>query len=182
MKAIGIIGTIGAGKDTVAEYIAKKYGFSVVSYRDIVREVVENEGLEPNRENMQAVARKYRDKYGEHVFADMALEKAKKIKGNILLKEMRTLGDIEVPKMHFSKNLIIIAVDAKPDIRFRRLRSRGRRGDPKDFKEFLKHEQTEKNFGYYDGMRLADFRVENNETLKELYKKVDNIMKKIEKS
>ena len=38
MKVIGFAGTNGAGKDTVADYVAKKYGYKKITMGDIIRE------------------------------------------------------------------------------------------------------------------------------------------------
>src|SRR3989344_5307880 len=179
MKVVGIVGPIGSGKDTIAEYIAKKYKFTSISYRDIVKEITEKEGLEPNRENMQKVARVHRDIYGEDVFANLVLKKAINAKGNILLKEMRTVGDVEIPKRYFVKSIVIIHVDAKPETRFKRMSKRARLGDPKDLQEFIKNEETEKKFGYYDSFKFADFRIETDGSMEDLQQKIDETMEEV---
>ena len=52
MKVIGLMGTIGAGKGTVADYLMGRYGFKSITMGDLVREEAEKVGLEKNRENL----------------------------------------------------------------------------------------------------------------------------------
>lgn len=45
MKVICIAGLIGSGKDTAAGYIAKKYGYHVIDYANILREICREEEI-----------------------------------------------------------------------------------------------------------------------------------------
>jgi dephospho-CoA kinase len=178
MKVIGTIGLIGSGKDTVAQYIARRYGYTIISMRDLVKEVTEKEGLEPTRENLQTISEKYRKTYGMDYFARLATEKASGIGAKkVLISEMRKPEDITVPKARFGKDIMIILIEADPEIRFERLRKRGRLGDPKTFEQFQRQEKREYELYFSKSLHLAEYRIENNGTLEELYNKIDSLLK-----
>lgn len=180
MIVIGIVGLIGAGKDTLAKYIEEKYGYISISYSELVHEKVKEEGLEPTRENLQMIAKKYREKYGMDYFAKLAVEKANNLGyDKIILKELRRKEDVEYPKSVF-KNFYIIEVFANKKLRFKRIKKRASIKDPKTWKEFLDQERKEKELGFHEALKYADFRISNNGNLKEFYNKIDEIMKKID--
>lgn len=178
MKVIGIVGLIGAGKDTAADYIEKKYGYQIISFRDLVKEVTEKAGLEPNRENLQLTGKKYRKKYGSDYFSQLAVKKAKAFEKSIL-KEMRTKEDVELPKKVFGKSMTVINIGADKKNRFERLKKRARLGDPKSIEEFEKQEKKEADLGYTNAIDFADITIQNNSTFSDLYKKIDEAMKGI---
>lgn len=175
MKVIGIVGLIGAGKDTAAYYIAEKYGYHIISFRDLVKEVTEKEGLEPNRENLQMTGKKYREKYGKEYFSKLAVEKTRSFEKSIL-KEMRTKEDVELPKKVFGKSMTVINVEADKKISFERLKKRARLGDPKNMEEFEKQGKKEVDLGYTNAIDFADITIKNNGTFDDLYKKIDKVM------
>lgn len=181
MKVIGIVGLIGAGKDTAADYIAKKYGYHIISFRDLVNEVTEKEGLEPNRENLQMTGKKYREKYGKEYFSKLAVEKAKSVEKSIL-KEMRTKEDVELPKKVFGKSMVVINIGADKKNRFERLKKRARIGDPKNMEEFEKQEEKEVDLGYTKAIDFADITIKNNGTFDNLYKRIHEVMKSLSKA
>ncbi len=180
VSVIGLVGPIGSGKDTAADYIAGKYGYTIFSFRDAVAEATEKEGLEPDRENMQKVSREMRDKLGENVFAKMVLEKITAAKcEKALVKEMRTAGDIRVIKGHFGTGMKIIKVVAPENARFERMRARQRPGDPASIEEFRQQEKREEELGYMKAFNFTDFIVFNNGTKEELYAQIDAVMEKL---
>jgi len=180
MKVIGIVGLIGAGKDTAAKYIETKYGYKPISYSELVHEKVKEENLEPTRENLQMIAKKYRERYGFDYFARLAVEKALSSgEEKIILKELRRKEDVEFPKSVF-KNFYVIEIYANKKIRFERLLKRKSQKDPKTWEEFLMQEENEKKLGFHEALKYADFRVENNGSLEELFSNLDKVMKIIE--
>jgi len=177
-SVIGVVGPIGAGKDTVADYISSNYGYAIVSFRDIVREETEKAGLEPTRENLQKIGGGYREKYGKDYWARKVLEKAKKLE-KAVIKEMRTFEDVKVQKGYFKDKMTVILVDTDGETRFERLKKRARLSDPQTFEEFRKQEDKEKELRFTDSFAMADITIENNGALDDLYKKIGTVMKKI---
>ena len=49
---IGLTGSYCSGKDTVADYLVNKKGFSHISLSDIIRQELQKAGIEPTRENL----------------------------------------------------------------------------------------------------------------------------------
>ena len=181
VSVIGIVGPIGSGKDTAADYIAEKYGYRIFSFRDAVREEVEKRGLEQNRENMQKVSREMRDTKGEDVFSRMILNKIIETKcGKAIVKEIRTSGDLKPIRDHFRGSMKIIKVTATEKIRYERMKERSRTGDPFSLEEFQQQEQREEELGYTKAFNFCDFVIPNNGTKEELYKKIDEIMSRLQ--
>lgn len=183
VKIIGIVGLVGAGKDTAASYLKNKYNYEIISYSDLVHEKVKEENLVPTRENLQKIAKKYRELYGMDYFARLAVEKAVKALATghekIILKELRKKEDVEYPKKYF-KNFYVIEIYADQKIRFERLKKRKSSKDPATWEEFLKQEENEKLLGFHEALQYADFIINNNGSLEELYSNLDEIVKRIE--
>jgi len=180
---IGITGTYAAGKDTVADYLKTK-GFAYYSCSDIIREACREAGQETNRENLINMGNHLRKKYGNGYLAQEILKKIKKNK-----KEKALVVSIrhpeEVKRLKENSSFFLITVDAPLMVRFRRTRLRkGRPEDRDSFEEFKKHEEEEKK-GKGSGQQLdqvnkmADYKITNNGTLEELYKKIDKVLEKI---
>lgn len=176
-KILGIVGRIGTGKDTVADYVAKKYGYAVVAFRDAVKDATEREGLALTRENMQLVGKKYRASHGEDFFTNVIAEKAEKAGGKVIIKEMRTDGDVLPLKKRFGRAMKVIRVDADAEKRFVRMLARGRTGDPQTREEFEKQEKREEELGFTAALNHAAITMDNNGTLGELYEKIDKLLK-----
>lgn len=177
MKIICITGLIGSGKDEVAKYISEKYGYEIIDYANILREIVRNEGLEVTRENLQNT----RLKYGNTFLAEIAIKKIKEAgKNKIILTPMRRSEDYLIPKKEFGSEMKMILVDVPANIRFKRLSKRGRENDPKDFTTFKKQEKREfEIFNFKKTFSYADFKLNNAGNMKDSQIKVDRIMKKI---
>jgi len=180
MRVIGLFGLIGSGKDTVSDYLRDKYGYNIIIMGDIVRELCTQRGLEPNRDNLILVQREQVEKYGITWFSE---EVVRRIRANkwqkAVIGGMRRPEDAEVPKRAFGKDMILVEVDADPRLRFARMKSRARIGDPKTLEEFLHQEELDKKAFNFEKLKTyIDYTVTNNDTLEQLYAQVDALLKK----
>jgi len=176
---IGIAGKLSSGKDTVSEMLEKK-GFAHISLSDMLREIVLAKGEDISTENLTKHGNLIRRERGEGYLAKMAL---KKIKGDTIISSIRQPG--EVKALHARKDFYLIAVDAKPEIRWQRLRKRQRPGDPETPEQMLSIERRQMKSGGSTDMQIdvvmsmADFKVDNNGSLDDLKKQVDEVLAKI---
>jgi len=179
-KIICIAGLIGSGKDEAAKYIEEKYGYHVIDYANILREICRRDGLEVTRENLQNT----RVKYGNTFLAEIAIKKIQECgKDRIILTPMRRSEDFAIPKKEFGHAMKMIVVQAPQETRFERLKSRGRENDPKDFLTFQRQERREfEIFNFDRTFSMADYEVDNSGTLEELHSQIDDIMASIEGS
>ena len=173
---IAIAGLIGSGKDEVAGYISRKYGYHVIDYAGILRGICRDEGLEVTRDNMQNL----RLKYGNTFLAEAVVKKAKESgKKNIILTPIRRSEDFTIPEKEFP-GIRMILVEAPERVRFERLKARNRENDPKDFAEFQRQESRE--FLIYDfdkTFSYAKYNIINNGSVEELHSSIDKIMEEM---
>jgi len=143
MKIIGLAGTNGSGKDTVAKILAENYGYFVVSASEMLEEELKNHGLPFERENKRKIGGEWRKQLGLSAIVDKAVEQAKKAgKDKLVVGSLRNPG--EADKVH-ELGGIMVWVDADPKVRYQRIKSanRGRVEDDKTFEQFLREEQDE---------------------------------------
>lgn len=145
MKIIGISGTNGAGKDTLADWLADQ-GWLFVSGSDILREELKKRGLSIERENLRNLSAEWRREFGLGVLIDRAVSEYERLsqkndfKG-LVISSIRNPG--EADRVHELGGQIIW-IDADPKIRYARIveRMRGTE-DKKTFEQFLTEEQAE---------------------------------------
>lgn len=176
---IGLTGKNAGGKGIVAEYL-KKRSFYYFSLSDVIREEIEKRGKEITRELLIRVGNELRTKYGASILAERVLSKLENDK-NYVIDSIRHPKEIEVLRKDGSCKLLNI--DASEEIRFQRIKKRGRENDPKTFEDFLLFEEKE-SFNREEVKQqvekcqvMADFTIINDGSLEELYEKVNRIVK-----
>ena len=183
MIIIGITGTNGAGKGTVVEYLINNKGFVHFSARAFLVEEIEKRGLENNRENMVAVANDLRGKYGPSVVADELFKRAMETGNNCIIESLRTVGEIE--SLRSKGNFTLLAVDADPKIRYKRISKRASTTDDVSLEKFLADEAKEMESTNPNKQNLkkciemADFVINNDGSVEELNQKIEEILKVI---
>lgn len=180
-QVIGLLADIGAGKTIAARYFSKKYKYKRHTISNYIRVEARKLKKKPTRKNLQDISRKLRNKYGQDYFIRKLLEdiKEKEIE-RIVIDGLRLPSDIKLCKKKFRGKIKIILIRAKPEIRFKRLKKRGRPGAPASLKEFKEQEKREwKEFKFKEAFKLADYTIHNNGKIGELYQKIDKIMSKI---
>ena len=184
MVIIGITGTIGAGKGTVVEYLVDKKRFNHFSARAFLMEEIGRRGLENNRDNMVAVANELREKNSPSFVADELFKRALESGKDCVLESLRTVGEIE--SLRKKGNFNLLAIDADPKVRYRRILGRSSTTDNIGFEKFLADEEREMASDDLNKQNLskciemADFKIENNGTIEELNSKLEEILKIIQ--
>lgn len=182
MKIVGLAGTNGSGKDTVAQILAEDYGFFVVSATEMLEDELKKRGLVFERENKRKVGNEWRERYGLSAIVDKAIEQAKANDvDKLVVGSLRHPAEAEKVK---ELNGVVVWVDAEPKVRYDRLQSnnRGRVEDNKTFEQFLQEEQDEMhgNESELSGSgvkKLSDIFVENNGTRQELVEQIKSQLK-----
>ncbi len=175
---IGLTGTIASGKSTVAE-ILKKKGFEHFTYSDILRIEAKKRGIEQMRENLQKLGTEIKQQKGNGILSKLILENAKS--KNVIADGIRTVD--EIIELKKAKNSIVIGIDAPQKMRFERLMSRARSGDPMTFEKFVEIDNNE-NLGVRKGQEInnclnhVDYLIINDSSVEELGNKLDKIIRK----
>lgn len=175
-EIIGISGTNGAGKDTFAIVRREQEGAEYVSLSDILRRELALLQIPPERENLMALSRRWREESGDHgILAVRTIEKYLGDKAARLIVSGLSICSVRHPeearRIHEAGGKIVW-IDADPELRYKRIRigNRNRIDDQKSFKEFMNEEQREVNpvspspasVNLGAVACLADVRIENN--------------------
>jgi dephospho-CoA kinase len=180
MKIIlGLTGEIASGKETVAKYLAEKYGSSSYRFSGILRDVAKRIHLEENRENLQKISTMFREYFGSDILAKTIYLNVKNDKHEIVaINGVRRFEDVEFLKKLPEFKLIYIETDLEK--RYERLVKRRENADDatKTFEDFKKDLEREAESEIKALRDKADVVVENNGTREELYAQVDKIINK----
>ncbi|MBN2459457.1 AAA family ATPase [Candidatus Woesearchaeota archaeon] len=175
---IGLTSLNGAGKTTAAEYLVQK-GFIFYSLSDVIREEIKGRNLEITRDRLRETGNELRAKFGNSVLADRVMEKLEEGK-NYVIDSIRHPAEIESLKKR--KDFSMIFIDASIETRFERVIERQRESDPMTLKDFKKEEELElkgkdsANQQLLECKELADFVIENETSIDELYRKIDSLL------
>ena len=175
-KVVGIVGTIGSGKGTIANFL-KRYGYGWINMGNLVRAEAKKRKIKITRKNLHNLQLRLR-KNNPYYFIDKVVEKIKKSKKEKWVVDgLRNPEDAKRLKEVF--RALIIFVDAPIEIRWKRIRKRGRGKERKiSLEDFIKIEKEENRIFRFDiTKRYADVKIINDSTKEELYRKVKNIIK-----
>ncbi|AKM82566.1 TPA: hypothetical protein DD449_01500 [Candidatus Berkelbacteria bacterium] len=178
---LGISGTFGGGKDTIAEYLIEK-DFQHISCSDILREEARRRGLTVERENLRILGNEFLKKIGPGALAKKAVKE--KTKKNLALSSVRQPGEVDY--LHTIEDFKLIFVDAPIELRFERMKKRSE-NDPEKIEEQqmsledLKHREDLEMSGKSSQVlsyckENADYLIDNSKTKEDLYKTIDKII------
>lgn len=171
-KLIGLTGTNGSGKGEAAAYLGKK-GYSYFSLSDVIRDALRKNGKEDSRDNLIEKGNELRKKYGPDILARMVL---KRVKGKAVIDSIRNPSEVEY--LRKKKKFILLAIDAPVELRYERVKQRGRQESVSTLEEFIKKEKeemtdSEKGQQLHSCMKMADFVITNDGTLEDFYLKLE---------
>jgi dephospho-CoA kinase len=179
---IGIIGTLGAGKGTVAEYLTKKHGFVYFSVRNFLAQEVLKQGKMVNRDTLTVVGNELRIAHGSGYITEQLMSQALSVKNsNVVIESIRSTGEAQFLKSH---GAMLWAVDADIKIRYARIVKRASETDGITFEKFQEQEEREMHGSDPSSQNLAavrdmaDLVIQNDSTQDALYQQVEAALQK----
>ncbi len=184
-KIIGITGTLGSGKGTIVDYLVEHKGFKHYSVRKFLIQEIEKRGLPNNRDSMVLVADDLRATHAPSYIVEELYKQAVAQDKPAIIESVRAIG--EVNKLKEKKGFYLFAIDARPEIRYKRITARKSSSDNVSYDEFMANEKREMtnidpNKGnIFACMQNANYSFENSGTLQELEQQISSTMNTIEK-
>ncbi len=174
-RLIGLTGTNGSGKGEAAAYLKKK-GYAYFSLSDVIRDALRKDGIEDTRDNLIEKGNELRKKYGPAILARMAMER---VEGKAVIDSIRNPSEVEYLRQR--KEFILLAIEAPVELRYERVKRRGRQESASTLEEFIKKEKeemtdSEKEQQLHSCMKMADFVIMNDGTLEDLHLKLEEIV------
>lgn len=171
---VGVIGHFGVGKDTVAEHLWRKHGFSVLSMYQPLRTLAQALYGEPSRTQIYGLGKTLSEAFGKDLFIWWCSKALRKLGGRVVVKDARFTNEI-VWLSGIAK--LVILVECEPSMVLERLKKRGRPGDPSDLEALKKMWENEGELESVKQLGLKNLLVvQNNEDLEALYRKVDGAL------
>ena len=148
-QLIGISGTFASGKDTVAEFLVKDFGFTHVSTGDMVRKVALEQYGSIERPVLAKTATELRYENGAGALVTEALKEQRPL----VITGIRSLGEAKALK---EAGGTLLFVDAPVEVRYERVKSRSRDNETAlTLEEFKANEEKE----LYAGPNDEDFNI-----------------------
>jgi dephospho-CoA kinase len=174
---LGLAGELAAGKGTAAKYLEKKYKASSHRFSTMLRDILDRLYLEQNRENMQILSTILRQNFGEDTLAKVISRDVSRDDNPVIaIDGVRRLADIkylrELPEFK------LVYIETSAENRFKRIKKRGENTDDKNktFEEFIKDHKGEAELQIRGLKNHADYVVDNNGGVDELYEQIDKII------
>jgi dCMP deaminase len=176
---LGVSGLNGAGKGEVVRFLTER-SFYPLSLSDVIREELARQGLEETRERMIETGNALRHAEGEGALAERLARKLAPDR-NYVIDSVRHPAEVAALRARTSR-FKLVWVDADAKVRFARIRSRARPGDPSSPEELARLEARELASRDPAAQQLlavrelADFRVHNDGSLEALRQSLHEIL------
>jgi dCMP deaminase len=181
---IGLTGRNCAGKGIIADFL-QEIGFMYYSLSDVIRDEITKNGEQVTREKLIHKGKELRSVFGNAVLAERIQERLD-IEKNYVIDSIRHPAEIEALKRN--KYFVLLAVTASPEVRFKRIKHRGRESDPTTLEQFIAFEKREEENEESGGQQLrlciskAYYAIENDSTIEELRGKLKELILKLLKN
>ena len=177
MEIVLISGMPGAGKSILADEF-RSAGFPVIVMGDVIRNEARRRGLEPDPENTKKVMLELRKQDGMGAIAKRCVEHLKDENSPLVVIEgCRSIAEIDVFD-DYAETLRIISVHSSPNVRFERLKNRGRDDAPPKWETFRERDMRELSVGLGGVIALSDMMIVNEGTLDEFQKMIQSVVKR----
>lgn len=154
----GVTGLKASGKDELTRYLSEKYGFSIRSCGDEIRDELKRNGIEkPTVDQQIELGNRGRRESGDVAYWAKRVLMTCKGEGCRLVGVNGLRHPLEVDGLMkiVGPRLVIVGIVAPTPLRAQRLISRGRIGDPRTIEEFLDLDDHDRGIGQpWDGQQV----------------------------
>lgn len=169
----------GSGKEEFIK-VAIEHGFDVVRMGDIVREAARARGLELDDSSVGGLANNEREKHGMGIWATRTLPR---IGGSrVIIDGIRGIAEINVYREKFRERMFVVSIEASRDVRYERIKARGREDTTPTREQFNDRDEREKSWGVEHAMAKADFRIVNEGSLERFREETSEVLKVVMES
>lgn len=173
---LGIVGEKGSGKSTLFEYLRRRRGVFSARTSDVLADILKRLSLNPeNRLNHARLAEALRSTFGPDILPRVVLADPRARRSRVVAIEgMRRLRELR--PLFRRKNFKLLYITAPIELRWRRAQQRRRNKRSDDHVTLAAYRRiertliTEREIPKMAG--LADVRIDNVGTMRELYAKV----------
>lgn len=179
MKVIGLTGRNASGKGAVAEHLIE-LGYKYRSLSDVLRQELTARGQDHTREHLIAIGRELRAAGGSQILAERIVAQLEPSQNHVI-DSIRHPNEAQHLKAH-CLGFELWEVYAASEIRFDRIKSRGRIGDPETLEQFEAFEKaearrTEESGQDLDGTaELVDRRITNESSIEVLIAQIQDAL------
>lgn len=176
MKVVSIVGMAGSGKSEVAR-VFQNSGFGKIRFGDITDIEIRKRGLDLNEKNERSIRQQLREDHGMAAYAKLSIPRI-----DVLLKSTEVIVDglysweeYTLLKNRYSNQLVVVAVWAAPETRYRRLSRRPIR--PLTREEAVSRDFSEiQNINKGGPIAMSDFTIINDSSLENLTKETERVL------
>ncbi|MFA7662817.1 MAG: AAA family ATPase [Patescibacteria group bacterium] len=184
-KIIAVVGLPGAGKSVTVKKLEES-NFKKIYFGEVTFDEIQKRGLELNNQNEKMIREDLRKKYGMAAFAILNIEKIRQAysQGDVVIESMYSWQEYLKLKDEFGDNFYVLAVQAGPKMRHERLvnREEYHNGMKRTFtmEEAKERDRSQiENLAIAGPIAIADYTIVNDGSLDELYKKIEQVISKI---
>ncbi len=177
-RVLGLVGEPGSGKDTFCDYLNRnRKDVFILRFSQPLTEALRIFFDQVKREDQQWLVIALRKRFGNNILGEAVAKKIKNIKkGLIILNGVRMWEEFKMIKKLGGK-IIYITADSK--IRWQRVSKRGEKKDDKvSYQKFLKMEKAASEILIPEIGKKADYKIENNGSVKDLYRSIKTVLNK----
>jgi dephospho-CoA kinase len=182
---IGLAGLGGAGKGEVKELILAHRSGTTIHLRTIVEEELAKHGQPVTNHSLREEATRLRELEGPAALARRASPKvldALRRSSTIVIDSIKSADETRVFRAAVPARFVVLAVVARPELRFHRLAARGLPWDMSDRASFDWRDQVESGWGTADAVAEADYTIVNEGSRDELAEKVREFLVWLDRS
>jgi len=185
---VALVGMTGAGKSIVSDAFVEK-GYQYVRFGQITLDMIKQEGLDPTEENERVIREAIRKEHGMGAYATLNIPKIDSFleqHRDVVIDGLYSWTEYKILKEYYKHALVVVAVYAPPAIRYQRLVQRvvvdvNMRNRPATFDQARSRDYAEiENIEKAGPIAMADYTIINDGSLKELNKKIEQVIGLIE--
>lgn len=175
---LGFTGLIACGKGTAAQYLKEKYAAETFRFSTMLRDVCSRLYMEHSRDNLSGISTVLREFFGQDLMAKVMAKDVENSQAELIVVDgIRRMDDVKY--LRALPNFKLVSIESDMKTRYERLLNRGENSDDqnKTWEEFVTDHQLETELTILDTMKVADVVINNDGSLEDLHKQLDELVK-----